>query len=111
MISKIQKTWLWVFGAMVILPEVLFSPIISFTLFLTKINFNSLYSLGVKASLLPDSLTWLLAAIIIELIGSGGLFILNLKLGQKGFMILFGLAFVYLCFILFFVYSLSHMGF
>jgi len=27
--TKVQKTWLWVFGAMVVVPEVLWSPVIN----------------------------------------------------------------------------------
>ena len=30
MISKMQKTWLWIFGAMFLVPEVLWSPIVNF---------------------------------------------------------------------------------
>ena len=93
------------------MPEVLFSPVISFTLFLVKINLNSLYSLGVKAGFFPDSLTWLFIAIAIELISIGGLFVLGLKLQSKAFTILCGLVFAYLCFIFLFFYYLSRMGF
>lgn len=30
MISKTQKIWLWIFGAMFIIPEILWSPILNF---------------------------------------------------------------------------------
>ena len=32
MITKIQKIWLWIFGAMFIVPEILWSPILTYIL-------------------------------------------------------------------------------
>ena len=96
---------------MFVVPEVVFSPLVSFGLYLVKVNFNSLYSLGIGTVFPSDSLGYLLAAIIIELIGTGGLFLLNFKLKNKVVTIISGIFFICLCFIFFFLYSLSHMGF
>ncbi len=111
MLSKIQKTWLWIFGAMFVVPEVLFSPIISFASYLAKISFSSLYSLGIKNNFLPDDSTYLFIAVIIELVGVLGLLIFSVKLKNKLSAIFLGLAFIFLCFMLFFLYSISSMGF
>jgi len=109
--EKMQKIWLWVFGAMFVVPEIVFSFIVlSISNFLGK-NFDSLYSLGIKANIFPNNSVYLFVALAIEWIGVLGLLITSIKLRKYIIAILVGMILIWLSLVFFYLYGVSNMGF
>ena len=80
MMSKMQKTWLWIFGAMFVVPEILWSPIGNFIYSLFSRPVNGYSQLLRKNFLFDYQYESLLKIIIfIQLIGIVLFFIFWLK--------------------------------
>src|SRR5687768_10307584 len=108
MLSKMQKTWSWIFGAIFLIPEIIFftipSTIINYS---TKGDFLALYSFFVNRSFFIDNWSYAFVVLTIEIIGVLGLFIISIKSRQKVFAILLILVLLWLCFIAFIGYISS----
>jgi len=72
MLSKMQKTWLWIFGAMFIVPEVLWGNLIGI-LHMPLLPFYG------NVQIFTDNPMIAYLVIIIEIIGVGGLIYLSNK--------------------------------
>lgn len=80
--TKIQKTWLWLFIIMFAGSELLFSPIILSFFLLCGIKISPLIFNFINENIFGDK-DYFLIAIIFELIGLIGLLIFNLKLNKN----------------------------
>ncbi len=78
MMSKTQKIWLWIFGAMFVVIEILFSFILSIVGFFGK-NISPLYMFFVSQQFFIDHPLYLLVANAIEWAGVLGLLIISIK--------------------------------
>jgi len=107
MLSKMQKIWLGIFGAMFLIPEILFLNIIAFVsiLFFSK-------EIPTIASLFFKSISPIIFLIIlfVEIIGVLGLAIFCMKLKRKLLAILLGIIVLWLSFIFLFINTLSQMS-
>ena len=83
MLSKKQKVWLWVFGAMFLIPEILFFTTSSLIASMNGKSFSKISSFLVNYGVFFDSPFYLLAIITVEWIGALGLIILSLKSNKK----------------------------
>ena len=109
MLSKKQKVWLWIFGAMFLIPEILFSGIASLIALLFGKELGSLYSIGINKNIFPDSSLVLILGIAVEFIGALGLFIFSFK--NKKFILTFlmGVVLVILFILFAYIFSVSNM--
>ncbi len=73
-----QKIWLWIFGAMFIIPEILFSFVLSILDFL-KVNINPLIYFFINNQFFIDHPIYLLFANAIEWAGVLGLLVMSIK--------------------------------
>jgi len=112
--SKVQKIWLYIFGAMFLIPEILFLNIpLAIDAFLT--NFSEarikspIYYL-IDGQFFTDHSSFLIIALFIEWIGTLFLTILLAKLGKKSFAIIFGIISLFILFILYLTYAFSKMS-
>lgn len=109
MLSKLQKIWLWIFGAMFLVPEILFLNIFSYVsvIFFSK-EIPTIFSLISKNySFSPVVFLFIVA---IEILGVLGLFIFFIKLNKKTLSILAGIVLLWLLFIFWFINALSHIS-
>jgi len=67
MMSKMQKTWLWVFAGMFLIPEVLWSPVSNLCYELLNNNGHPY-----RATFLtnPDNMAWLACVLFLQFLGS-----------------------------------------
>ena len=114
MLSKIQKTWLWIFVGMFLIPEILFwfTPlsILSFMNNFSEMNIRPLAYLFINPQFFTDNPTYLFCFLIIEWIGLLGLLVMSIKLKKKLFTVLSGVFLLWIFFILFIGYGISNMG-
>lgn len=103
MLTKTQKIWLWVFLAMFMIPEMLFSFVIS-VIELFGLDFNPLYTLFINQQFFIDSPIYLFIFNIIELIGVLGMLIISIKLNRKIISVILGIVLVWLIFVIFLGY-------
>jgi len=108
MLSKMQKIWLGIFGAMFLIPEILWSPIVSFLLFFLGLEQANLFSIFFKNY--DFNIFISLIIILVEFIGAFGLFIINMKIENKLFSIIFGIISFWLIFIMFLSVGFSQMS-
>lgn len=85
MLSKTQKTWLWIFGGMFVVPEVLFFTTLNMIQALGGKSFSELSSLLINYKIFFAHPNYLLATVIIEAIGIIGLLVMNFKINKKYF--------------------------
>lgn len=105
MLSKIQKTWLWIFGAMFVVSEVIFSIIISSIVnWFNGEEFITLHSFFIDSRFFINHWPYFFGVLIIEMVGVLGLFIISLRLRKKMQLILLGIIFLWLIFIFFIGY-------
>ena len=114
--TKIQKVWLWVFSAMFIIPEILFSFIVSFFASLYGVgNFPFLYEYFINPQFFIDNPTYLFIILIIECLGMLGLLVWNVKFNNYRYKIILTaittLTLILLLFIFFVGYLVSNMSF
>ncbi len=110
MLSKMQKIWLWIFGAMFIIPEILFSIIPSSIINYFGKDFLTLSSLFVNSRFFINNSYYFFITLAIEFIGVIGLFIFSIKLNKKIFIILFSIIILWLLFIFFIGYLSSNIN-
>ena len=114
--TKIQKVWLWVSVFMFLIPEILFSFIVSF--------FASLYGVGnfpffffhfINSQFFIDNPTYLFFMLVIECLWVFGLLVWNVKFNNYRYKIVLttitALTLILLLFIFFVGYSVSNMSF
>src|ERR1700733_3660126 len=98
MMSKMQKTCLWIFGAMFLVPESIFlilpSSIVNYFLGRDLLN---IYSLFFDSHFFINNWFYFPKVLGIEFIGLLGLLIISIKSKKKELTIL--LAFTFLCFL------------
>lgn len=83
MLSKTQKIWLWVSGAMFLIPEILFFTTPLLIQSLSGKSFLNLSSLFINYAIFFAHPLYLLLIIFFEWIGVLGLIILSIKLNKK----------------------------
>ncbi|MDO8659426.1 MAG: hypothetical protein Q7K54_02380 [Candidatus Parcubacteria bacterium] len=81
--TKQQKTWLYVFLAMFLVPEILFSFVISMTITFFGASFQGLSRFFINQQFIIDHPEYVLTFLFIEIVGTLGLLILNLKLNTN----------------------------
>ena len=114
--NKIQKIWLWVSMVMFLVPEIFFSPIISFFASLSGItNFPFLYKYFIDLNFFSDNPIYLFIILSIEFLGALGLLIWNVKFNHykyKIFLTVIITLIIFTLLLLFFVgYSVTNMSF
>lgn len=114
--TKIQKVWLWVSVLMFIIPEILFSFIVSFFASLYGVgNFPFLYEHFINPQFFIDNPIYLFIALSIECFGMLGLLICNIKFNHHKYKIIptviIALILILLLFIFFAGYSVTNMSF
>lgn len=107
MLSKMQKIWLWIFGAMFLVPEVLWGPLVK------ALNFSFLPIYG-NVQVFTESPMVAYLVVILEIIGVAGLIYLFNKIyrGSKLRYLLCGILVFILIFLiisLLFTYTISNM--
>ena len=115
MLNKKQKIWLYIFGAMFLIPEILFLNIVS-SIFALLNNFSAT---GIKApiSYIFDSQifynnpSYVLALISIEWVGVLGMLIVSIKNKKNIIAILLTIVLIILSIVFGLGYMVSHMGF
>lgn len=106
-----QKTWLWIFGAMFVVPEVLFAIIPATLLnYFTGDNFLKLHSVFIDNYFFIDNWYYAFTILIIELVGAFGLMVISIKSKKKTFTVLFGLILLWLIFIIFIGYLFNKIS-
>jgi hypothetical protein len=114
MISKNQKVWLWVFGAMFVVPEVLFwfTPlaIMSFLNNFSSTSVKPLIYYFLDQQIFIDNLGYLFVILFLEWVGLFGLMILGIRLKKKLLSILLFIALIWVTLILSLAYAISNMG-
>jgi len=110
-----QKTWLWIFGAMVIFPEVLFwfTPLSIISIFnnFSGPNIEPLIYWLFGAQFFASNTFSLFLVLAIEWIGVAGLLIISIKINKKIIAIFLGIFLVWLSVIFALAYAISSMGF
>jgi|GEM_PF-1837862 hypothetical protein len=80
MLSKVQKIWLWIFGAIFLIPEMLWSPIMNFYYELLQTSKSGgTYPFRDNFLQNPDNLKYLRFVILLQSIGSISFLILWIK--------------------------------
>lgn len=114
MMSKIQKIWLYIFGAMFLVPEILFFNIpLAVDAFLTnfsEVRIKSPIYYIIDSQFFTDYPSFLIIALFIEWLGVLFLTILLAKLGKKSLAIIFGIISLFILFILYLAYAFSKMS-
>ena len=105
-----QKGLLWLFGAMFLVPEILFLNLISFPLYFMGIKFSApvLLLIGSDYSFTPF---YFLSILGIEILGLFGMSFISFKLNKKILSLFLGIIIFLLCVIFYFVYGASRMSF
>ena len=113
--TKIQKVWLGIFLAMFIVPEVLFSFLVSTIFSLLGRKFYFIYQLFIKEQFFTDNPAYLFISICIEIIGLLGLLMFNIKYNKSKakqiYSILLVFVLICLCVIFYIGYSISNISF
>ncbi len=107
--SKVEKIWLWVSLAMFLVPEILFSNILSFMGYFSGGEIMSPFSLITNNYHLQSHV--FLVILIIEIIGALGLFIFSIKNRKWIFVALLAVILCFLFFIFSFIKAFSNFGF
>lgn len=107
MISKMQKTWLWVFSGMVIVPELVFSILPSSVINYSGKDFLTLTSLFVDDRFFINNPSYFLFTLIVEIVGVIGLLVISIKYRKKVFITFLVAILLWLLFILFLGYVTS----
>lgn len=102
--SKMQKGLLWLFGAMFLVPEILFFTTPSLISSLNGKSFLAISSLIVNYKIFFSHPFYLLTIIVVEWIGILGLFILCIRTNKKIIAILPFIVLLWLSFIFMIVY-------
>jgi len=114
MLLKTQKIWMWIFGAMFVIPEILFfttpSSVLSFMTNFSGSNIPSPIYFLVSPQFFVDHNFYVFFALAIEWIGVLGLLALSVKFKKKIFVILSGLIFVWVSLVFYVSYVLSTMN-
>lgn len=104
MLTKKQKIWMWIFLAMFLIPEILFSILPSSIVNYTGKDFLTLSSIFVNSRFFINNPLYFFVALVIELISILGLLIISIKNNKKIFIILFGTILLWLLFVFFLAY-------
>lgn len=99
-----QKTWLWIFGGMFVVPEVLFFTIPSSIINYSNKLFLTLITPFFDSRLFINNPKIFFLILVIELVGVVGLLVLNVKSRKKLFSFLLGVVLLWLLFIAFLMY-------
>ncbi len=106
--SKLQKIWLSIFGAMFVVPELIFLILPSSIIdYFSGKNLISVYSFFVDSHFFINNWFYFPRVLAIELIGLVGLLIISIKARKKIFSILLAIILAWLLFV-FFIGSLSN---
>ena len=115
MMSKMQKMWVWIFGAMFVVPEVLFlfTPLSLLSILgnFSQINLKPLLFFFVNPQFFADNPFYLFLALAFEWVGVLGLLILSIKFSKKILILLLGIFITWLLFLTFLSYAVINMGF
>lgn len=103
-----QKGLLWLFGAMFLIPEILFFNIIVFIGFFLGIDVPTFFSIFIKGYNFSQIISILF--IIIEIVGVFGLLMLSVKFRKISFSIILGIIILWLLFILYLAIGFSQMS-
>ncbi|OGE82715.1 MAG: hypothetical protein A3B10_01660 [Candidatus Doudnabacteria bacterium RIFCSPLOWO2_01_FULL_44_21] len=107
---KGQNVWLWVSLGMFLVPEILFSFLLSSVLFLFRINVPYLIGKLVGEQFFIDNQSYLFLALIIEILGILGLLIFNIKFNRSRFKSLLSFSlFILLAFAILIFYTVYYM--
>jgi hypothetical protein len=113
-ISKMQKGLLWLFGAMFLVPEILFLTIplsiLSIINNLSNTGINSPIYYFINSQFFTDHPIYTFIAIIAEWVGVLGLFVLSIKFKKPIFYILLAIVLLWLAFVIFLGYVLTTMS-
>ena len=107
MMSKTQKIWAWIFGAMFVVPEVLFLVIPSSIINYSNKLFLTLVTPFFDSKLFINSPKIFFVVLILELVGVLGLFVISVKSKKKLISVLLVVIFLWLAFLLFLAYISS----
>lgn len=107
MLSKVQKIWLWIFGAMFVVPEVLFFTTPMLIRAIYGESFYNLSSFIVNYRIFFSYPFYLLTIISIEILGVFGSLIISIRSNKKIISILLGIILFWLLFIFLLVYATS----
>jgi hypothetical protein len=114
MMTKIQKTWMWVFIAMFALPEILFfnTPLalISLSSNFSASDINPPIYFLINPQFFIDYPVFSLLVMIIEWLGVLGLFVISIKFSKKIPAILLGIILLWLSVELYLGYIISSMS-
>ena len=114
MLSKMQKTWLWIFGGMFVVPEVLFwfTPlsILSIMSNFSEIDIKPIAYYFTNPQLFSDHPIYLLTFLIIEWVGILGLLVMSIQSKKKVFVILSGILLLWLSIIIFIGYVIANIS-
>jgi hypothetical protein len=110
MLSKMQKIWLGIFGAMFLIPEILFSIIFSSIVNYSGKDFLTLSSLFVDSRFFINNSGLFFLNLVVELVGIMGLLIINIKNKKILFSIILLVIFLWLIFISFLGYISSSIS-
>lgn len=108
--SKLQKIWLWIFGAMFVVPEIIFSIILSSVINYFGKDFLTLSSIFVDSRFFINNPFYFFTTLIIEIIAIIGLIILCIKHNKGIFAILLGVILLWLVFIFFMAYLSNNIS-
>jgi len=102
--TKTQKIWLWIFGLMFVVPEILFITTPALIMSIAGKSFSEISSFVINYSSFLKYPLLLLLIVVVEWIGVFGLFVLSIKINKKLLAILFGVILLWLFFIFVIVY-------
>ena len=111
--KKKEKIWFWIFLIMFILPEFIFSFLISsISSFLGVVSFPFIYKMFVSQQFFIDNQIYLFLALVVEFLGLLGLLISNIRFSNNKFIrILLVVLLIFLGFTFIIGYSISNMSF
>jgi hypothetical protein len=104
--SKIQKIWLWIFGAMFLIPETLFLTTPSSIINYTGKDFLTLIPLFVGERFFINNPSYFLSVLVIELVAIMGLLIMSIKNRKT----IFSIFLIFILFWLLFVFFLGYVS-
>ena len=110
MMTKKQKTWLWISLAMFALPEILFFTIISSIINYSGKDFLTLISPFVDSRFFINNPVYFFVFSIIEWIGILGLAIVSIKLNKKLLSIMLIIIILWMSLVLFLGYVSSNIS-
>ncbi len=104
-----KKIWMWIFMAMFIIPEILFSTILSSIINYSGKDFLTLSSLFFNSRFFINNYFYFFVVIITELVGIFGLLIISIRNKKIIFITLLAIILLWLLFVFFLGYVSSNI--